>query len=176
MPKIINVNDLMQTNYTYELKAKSGDISSMKNALSPKEMLQRGIFSGKYLNDCKKELPKSWFTKAKVTGVDLPPDSELNEFKIKSRLSLKEWRKRKWIIGNDPRGWFQWYCRYYRGRREPIIDEKQIKRFWSFKRHAAQLHKAAVKENRVGDPTFRPRQRQALLQWAWDPFIDKYYK
>ena len=176
MPKFITVNDLMQTNYTYQLKAKSGDISPMKRALSPKEILKRGVFSGKYLNDCKDEFPKSWFKNAKVSGVDLPPDIELNEFKIKSRLSLKEWRKRKWIIGNDPRGWFQWYCRYYRGRREPEIDEKQIKRFWSFKRHAAQLYKAAVKENRVGDPTFRPRQRQALLQWAWDPFIDKYYK
>ena len=127
-------------------------------------MLELGVFEGKYLNDCRQEFPSTWFTKAKTSLQSTPG---INCFKLKSRLSLQEWQKRGWILEPDIRGWFQWYCRYYYGRRIPEIDKIQIKRWRSFARHAAQIRKNCL----AFDYDCRPRQRQALLQWAYNPFI-----
>jgi hypothetical protein len=169
--KII-VRDKMQ-NYTYLLTYNAG--TNLKNSGSgkryddfepyytPQQMLSMGVFEGKYMNDGKKEFPKEFYTKAKISK---KPDSTINYFGIKSRLSLQEWRKRGWIPIHekdmDVRGWFQWYCRYWMGRRMPEVDEIQVKRWKSFKRHYAQVEKHAK-----GDLTKRKKQRQALLQWSW---------
>ncbi len=156
----------MQRGYRYEIAARAGKDfdAEFKPEFSPRQMLEAGVFEGKYLNDCRDEFPESWFKKAKVSDV---ADPSLNYFGIKSRQSLQVWRSRGWIIGPDPRGWFQWYCRYYLGRRIPEVDKRQIKRWKSFARHAGQ-----IKANcRPGDLECRPRQRQALLQWSYDPFI-----
>ena len=163
---IIKVNDKMQKGYSYELKAAMGEdfADSFKPCFSPQEMLEMGIFEGKYCNDCKNEFPKEWFKKAKISDV---ADESLNYFKIKSRQPLSVWQEKGWIIGPDPRGWFQWYCRYYMGRRIPNVDEVQIKRWKAFSRHAGQIRANCKK----GDLKCRPRQRQALLQWSYDPFI-----
>lgn len=165
-PKTIKVNDRMQRGYSYQLTAPMGKKfdPGFKPFYTPKEMLEMGVFEGKYLNDCQKEFPKDWFKKAKISAT---PDPSLNYFKIKSRQPLQVWRDKGWIIGPDPRGWFQWYCRYYMGRRLPDIDAHQIKRWRAFARHAAQ-----VKANCMpGDYSCRPRQRQALLQWAYNALI-----
>ena len=125
-------------------------------------MLKLGIFGGKYMTDCQKEFPAFWFK-----GVNLSPkfhNPELNFFKVLSGQSLNTWRQKGWIYDEDPRGWFQWYCRYYLGRRIPEEDERQIKRWKAFSRHLAQLRRNC----RRGDFSCRPRQRQALLQWAYD--------
>ena len=114
---------------------------------------------------CQAEFPREWFIKAKLSPQH--PDHKQNCFKLKSRLSLQEWQRRGWIIGPDPRGWFQWYCRYYMGRRIPEIDRKQIQRWRAFNRHRAQVEYNCM----YGDLDCRPRQRQALLQWAYNPFI-----
>jgi len=163
---IVVVNDRMQTNYRYEIVARSGRdfAEGFEPHFSPKEMLELGVFEGKYCNDCRDELPKSWFASAKISDV---ADPALNYFGIKSRQSLSVWREKGWIYGHDPRGWFQWYCRYYLGRRIPEVDEKQIKRWRAFARHAGQVRANCD----PGDWTCRPRQRQGLLQWAHDPFI-----
>lgn len=163
---IIIVDDTMQTGYEYELSAEQGDCQSddFKPFYSPKKMLEMGVFEGKYCNDCQQEFPADWFEKAKISD---RPDVDLNYFGIKSRQPLSVWRDKGWIYGPDPRGWFQWYCRYYLGRRLPGIDEIQIKRWRGFARHAGQ-----IKANcDPGDIFCRPRQRQALLQWSYDPFI-----
>jgi hypothetical protein len=132
---------------------------------TPKEMLELGIFEGKYLNDDKDEYPAAWFKKAKVAGVDGEPDPSLNKFKIKSRKSLKHWKEKGWIFKEDPKGWFQWYCRYFMGRRSPKMDKVQIGRWRSF----VARHQAQVASNcKINDMNCRPRQRQGLLQWAWD--------
>lgn len=165
MKKII-VNDKMQKGYSYIIKAKYGDIDDpeFKPELSPPQMLKMGVFEGKYLNDCRDEFPKSWFRGAKLSPI---ADPSMNCFKIKSRQSLQEWQRKHWIIGPDVRGWFQWYCRYYMGRRIPEIDKIQIKRWKSFARHKGQILKNCKKT----DLDCRPKQRQALLQWAYNPFI-----
>tara|TARA_B100001996_G_scaffold379629_1_gene365688 strand:- start:342 stop:869 length:528 start_codon:yes stop_codon:yes gene_type:complete len=173
MGRIVIVNDKMQKGYSYEITKRPGNIDvRMKEALSPKEMLKRGVFSGKMIQDCRDEFPKSWFAQAKLAGIGNAPDHKLNEFKVKSRQSLKKWQNKGWIYGNDVRGWFQWYCRYYQGRRDPNVDELQINRWLAFKRHTGALIKASKKECRKGDPTLQPKRRQALLQWAYDPYID----
>ena len=134
---------------------------------TPQQMLVMGVFEGKYINDCEGEFPTEWYTAAKNKIGCKKADPSKNYFKIKSRLSLKEWRKRKWVPinknDNDIRGWFQWYCRYWMGRRIPEIDCIQIRRWKAFARHFAQ-----VKKNAYGDLNKRPRQRQALLQWSWN--------
>tara|TARA_B110000261_G_scaffold73282_1_gene85138 strand:+ start:157 stop:738 length:582 start_codon:yes stop_codon:yes gene_type:complete len=177
----ISVNDYMQTNYKYRLSESYGKNIhvDMKDAISPAKMLIMGVFSGKYLNDCRNELPEEWFEDSKMsrTSKDTPGsksyDKTHNYFGIRSRLSLYEWKIKDWIIQPDVRGWFQWWCRYYIGRRIPDVDEKQIKRWKSYKRHVAQVLKNSMKQNRIGDPTFRSRQRQSLLQWAHNPFPEK---
>jgi hypothetical protein len=166
----IVVNDKMQRNYTYELSQNYGkNLGEMSEALTPLHMLKCGVFSGKYLNDCKNEFPKEWYEDTKLS---IEADDSLNCFKVKSRQSLQTWKTKNWIIEPDVRGWFQWWCRYYIGRRNDAVDAKQIKRWKAFKRHVAQVEKNAIRLNRVGDPTYRSKQRQALLQWAYDPYPD----
>ena len=134
-----------------------------KPQLSPKKMLELGVFGGSYFGLQIKEYPKSWFKNAKVSKNF---DVNLNRFKVKSGLSRKEWIKKGWIFKEDPLGWFQWYCRFSMGRRLKI-DEIQIKRWKNFNRHVM-----AIKKNcEPNDLNCRRRQRQALIQWAYDPFI-----
>ena len=161
------VYDKMQQGYEYCASAPVGAVFSFdfRPELTPKEMLELGVFEGHYLNDCQNEFPAEWFEKAKLSADK--PDITKNCFLIKSRMSLPEWRQKGWIIGPDPRGWFQWYCRYYMGRRLPEIDSIQIKRWKSFKRHKVQLEQNCMPL----DLNCRCRQRQSLLQWAYDPFI-----
>ena len=160
------VFDKMQHGYEYVLSAPAGEAFApdFTPELTPKEMLELGVFEGRYLNDCRAEFPADWFGNAKLSSD--APDVAKNCFGIKSRMSLPEWRKRGWILGPDPRGWFQWYCRYYIGRRLPEIDAVQIKRWKAFKRHKRQVEKNCL----PADLSCRRRQRQALLQWAYDPF------
>ena len=135
-----------------------------KPQLTPKKMLELGVFGGSYFGLNIKEYPKPWFKKAKISKNF---DVNINRFKVKSGLSRKEWQKKGWIFKQDPLGWFQWYCRFSNGRRIPHIDEIQIKRWKNFKRHVM-----AIKKNCESvDLQCRRRQRQAILQWAYNPFI-----
>lgn len=164
-PKTIVVNDKMQSNYRYTLTEPSGRNFDPDFApdLSPKEMLALGVFGGKYMTDCKKEFPKSWFTRAKLSPKK--HDDSLNYFAQHASQPLGVWREKGWINEeHDPRGWFQWYCRYYMGRRLPEEDQRQIKRWKAIRRHVAQVKKNCKK----GDLSCRPKQRQALLHWAYD--------
>ena len=136
-----------------------------KPQLTPKEMLELGVFGGSYFNKKQiKEFPKSWFLKAKLSKKF---DVTLNRFKVKSGLSREEWLKKGWIFKEDSLGWFQWYCRYTNGRRIRNIDQIQIQRWLNFTRHV----KAIKKNCEEGDLFCRRRQRQAILQWAYNPYI-----
>jgi hypothetical protein len=162
--RIVTVNDRMQRGYRYALSAPTGRNfdPGFEPQLAPAEMLRLGVFGGKYMTDCRKEFPASWFTKAKLSPQGRDP--ELNYFHVDASQPLSEWRRKGWIHREDPRGWFQWYCRYYLGRRLGDEDQRQIKRWRAFRRHIAQIRKNCE----PGDPFCRPRQRQALLQWAYD--------
>ncbi len=162
--RTVHVNDKMQQNYTYvctEPVGKNFD-PRFKPDLTPQQMLELGVFGGKYMTDCTSEFPKEWFKHAKLCSSH--HDASLNYFKVRASQPLKVWQMKGWINPNDPRGWFQWYCRYYMGRRMPEEDDKQIKRWIAIKRHIAQIQKSC----RPGDESCRPRQRQALLHWAYD--------
>ena len=162
-PKTVVVHDKMQRNYRYKLTEPAGRNfdPEFKPALTPKEMLEMGVFGGKYMTDCKKEFPKSWFTRAKLSPEGKDP--ELNFFGVDASKPLSYWRYKGWIHEDDPRGWFQWYCRYYAGRRMED-DARQIGRWKAMTRHLAQLKKHCEPD----DWSCRPRQRQALLHWAYD--------
>ncbi|PIZ52287.1 hypothetical protein COY27_00800 [Candidatus Woesearchaeota archaeon CG_4_10_14_0_2_um_filter_33_13] len=163
MKKRIVVNDLMQKGYSYYRVEPIGKnfSSEFKPELTPKEMLKLGVFGGKYMTDCQKEFPKSWFDNAKLCHSRHDP--KLNYFKVNASQPLKDWKDKGWIHKDDPRGWFQWYCRYYSGRRHPD-DNRQIKRWKAISRHIGALKKNC----NTGDMVCRPRQRQALLHWAID--------
>ena len=136
-----------------------------KPQLSPKKMLELGVFGGSYFNKSQiKEFPKSWFKNAKLSKNF---DVNLNRFRVKSGLSREHWIEKGWIFKEDPLGWFQWYCRFCNGRRIVRIDEIQIKRWKNFRRHVLAIKKNCER----GDLSCRRRQRQAILQWAYNPFI-----
>jgi len=157
------VNDLMQSGYEYVLSENEGENfdPEFRPELTPKEMLELGVFGGKYMTDCTGEFPADWFANAKLCHEEHRP--ELNYFLINASKPLWYWRAKGWIYPDDPRGWFQWYCRYYRGRRCPD-DARQIKRWKAMRRHIAQIRKNCA----PGDLVCRRKQRQALLHWAYD--------
>jgi hypothetical protein len=161
--KKIIVNDLMQRGYVYFLTEPAGMNfhPDFQPELTPKEMLELGVFGGKYMTDCKVEFPKDWFKNAKLCRERRDP--KLNYFGVDASKPLSYWREKGWIYHEDPRGWFQWYCRYYMGRR-CADDLRQIKRWKAMRRHIAQVKLHC----RKGDLSCRKKQRQALLHWAYD--------
>jgi hypothetical protein len=162
--KIVTVNDKIQRGYTYTLTAPAGRNfdPQFRPELTPKEMLALGVFGGKYMTDCRNEFPASWFAHARLSPSSSDP--ALNYFGVDASQPLSVWRDKGWIHLHDPRGWFQWYCRYYMGRRMTTEDARQIKRWKAIRRHISQIRRHCE----PGDPTCRPRQRQALLHWAYD--------
>ena len=162
-PRLIIVNDRMQRGYVYKLVEPEGRNFSpeFRPQLSPAEMLRLGVFGGKFMTDCRHEFPARWFKGAKLAPRRRDPS--LNFFGVDASQPLSVWRAKGWIHSDDPRGWFQWYCRYWRGRRM-ADDARQIGRWKAMRRHVRQIERACER----GDLDCRPRQRQALLHWAYD--------
>jgi len=162
--RTVLVNDRMQRGYRYTLTAPVVRVFAPKVQpdLTPAQMLRLGVFCGKYMTDCRKEFPASWFKGAKLAKRNR--DCSLNYFGVDASQPLSVWKQKGWLHGDDPRGWFQWYCRYTLGRRMPEEDRRQIKRWKAIRRHVRQVQKNCE----PGDLFCRPRQRQALLHWAYD--------
>lgn len=152
--------------------------------LTPAQILRYGAFEGKYCSDIasRREFPREWFAAADRKGKLLAvADPGINLFGVKSRQPWSVWRSKGWLPVSaddvDVRGWFQWYMRYWLGRRVPEIDAVQIRRWKSFARHRGQIlasyrrlgrNKPTTRDQKR---THRAKQRQALLQWAYDPWI-----
>lgn len=164
MRKIVVKNN-HQKKYSYECIEPVGKNfdKEFKPQLSPKEILELGVFGGKYFDGYHDEFPKNWFTNASLSESG-KYEKDKNYFGVKASQSHEEWKKKGWIYKDDPRGWFEWYCRYYMGRRIPEEDKRQIKRWKAIARHIAQV----AYNCRAGDTSCRPRARQALLHWAID--------
>ena len=162
-PVRVEVNDLMQKGYVYFRTKPTGRSfrADFRPELTPAQMLKLGVFGGKYMTDCAEEFPASWFKQAKLCRQRHDPAR--NFFGVNASQPLSVWRRKGWIYDEDPRGWFQWYCRYYSGRR-CVDDLRQIKRWRAVRRHLAQLKKNCSRR----DLSCRRKQRQALLHWAYD--------
>lgn len=182
---VVHVSNKMVKGYSYTLSEEPGTNLAFKPYATPGEMLALGVFEGKYMNDCIGEYPSEWFMNALALGKLSPQgaDPSVNAFAVKSRQNLDVWVENGWVPGGgkskphpilserdtnpDERGWFQWFCRYFMGRRLPDLDKVQIGRWNAFTRHAGQIKKNC----KPGDLSCRPVQRQGLLQWARNPFI-----
>jgi hypothetical protein len=154
----------MQQGYRYRLTEPAGRNfdPEFRPELTPRDMLRLGVFCGKYMTDTRDEFPRGWFVGAKLAvGAR---DCSLNYFGVDASQPLSVWRERGWIHPDDPRGWFQWYCRYYMGRRMTEEDQRQIGRWKAMRRHIRQIELHCEE----GDVFCRKRQRQALLHWAYD--------
>jgi len=161
--KKILISDTMQQGFYYLTEAMGKNFDpEFKPELTPKEMLELGVFGGKYITDCIQEFPDDWFENAKLSPQK--KDISLNLFEVDASLPLSHWQRKGWIHPEDPRGWFQWYCRYYYGRRLPDEDQRQIKRWKAIRRHAGAIRKNCQPYNLE----CRKKQRQALLHWAYD--------
>lgn len=162
--KRVVVNDSMQKGYCYDLVESAGKNfdPDFKPELTPEKLLALGVFCGKYMTDTQGEFPESWFKRAKLSPSGR--NCAFNYYGIDASQPLSVWQNNGWLHPDDPRGWFQWYCRYYTGRRMSEEDTRQIKRWKAFRRHVSQLRKNCE----PGNPFCRPRQRQALLHWAYD--------
>jgi hypothetical protein len=163
----VTVNDKMQRDYNYVRSEPSGRNfhSEFSPQLTPKQMLELGVFGGKYMTDCRDEFPESWYARAKISVEK--KDVSLNFYGVDASLPLQHWFEKGWLHPDDPRGWFQWYCRYYSGRRIQEEDSRQIKRWRGIRRHVGAVQKNCIR----GDYTCRTKQRQALLHWAYDARI-----
>ena len=159
--KLVHVHDSRQ-HYSYELDEPAGKhfADDFTPDLTPQQMLELGVFGGTYFEGEHDEFPATWFAHAKLADTY---NKSLNYFGVKASQPLAEWQRKGWIHEQDPRGWFQWYCRYYMGRRSDD-DTRQIKRWRNMKRHVSQVQHNCQQ----GDELCRPTQRQALLHWAYD--------
>lgn len=171
-PVDVVYSDTFQTRYAYTLTEPEGKHfdPDFKPHLTPRQMLALGVFGGAYFIGVKhgipSDLPDAWFAHAKLSP-DTTKQPQYNLFRVSASQSLEVWKKKGWIYKDDPHGWFQWYCRYYMGRRLPEEDARQIRRWKAIRRHVTQIQKNC----RKGDTTCRPRQRQAVLHWAYDARI-----
>lgn len=161
MKRQVTVRDSLQE-YIYVLTEPIGQhfADDFTPDLTPQQMLELGVFGGHYFEGEQEEFPKRWFQNARLAGHH---DIEQNYFAIDASQSREAWQQKGWIHDQDPRGWFQWYCRYYLGRRTED-DLRQIKRWKNMTRHIAQIKSHCM----PGDELCRRRQRQALLHWAYD--------
>jgi hypothetical protein len=82
-----------------------------------------------YTDEAWKELPQEWLKGLNIKKVVASPtyDINVNKYHEKCGQDLEAWESSGWITEVDPYGWFQWYCRFYQGRR-CSDDARQIGR------------------------------------------------
>eukprot|EP01001_Neometanema_parovale_P008274 NODE_4555_length_1047_cov_118.136364_g4352_i0.p1 GENE.NODE_4555_length_1047_cov_118.136364_g4352_i0~~NODE_4555_length_1047_cov_118.136364_g4352_i0.p1 ORF type:complete len:268 (+),score=47.74 NODE_4555_length_1047_cov_118.136364_g4352_i0:58-804(+) len=170
------------------------DFPDFRPNLTPEEVLRQGSFGGTYFRTIHssvtkqthsgawKELPSDWIKGLKVSTMLAAPwksyDAGVNKYKVKSGQTLEAWEESGWIHPQDPFGWFQWYCRFYQGRRSED-DERQVSRWkkccgargrWK----GNLVAKVLASGKRHDDPSVSPVVRQTLHHWArpsWKRYV-----
>ena len=164
------------------------DHPEFKPNLSPHQILKMGAFGGTYFRpiyssvtkkhykseDVIKEYPKSWFK-----GIDIEKmvtsskyDKKVNKYGVKCGSELEDWEKSGWMHEQDPYGWFQWYCRFYQGRRDQKEDRRQIARWKKLASDNGRFRKWLItliikKDGSWNDESISPKIRQTLQHWAY---------
>ena len=107
--------------------------------ISPVDIIKKGAFGGTYLRDIYsgvtgKFYKNSWkeFSELKSIGKKYYAsdfyEEKLNCYGVEVGTFLRFWESKNWIRPIDPYGWFQWYFRYWKGRRSND-DIRQINRW-----------------------------------------------
>ena len=154
--------------------------------LTPKQVIQAGTWGGCYFhprggkqgirgpcNITHEEFPQDWFAGLKPDQYrSRRYDKDRNKYGVVAGQDQAYWEEHGWIIPQDPRGWFQWYCRFYLGRRTKD-DARQISRWVGVAgakgRWKTNLCKKCVYANkRWDDDTVSPVVRQTMLHWAYE--------
>ncbi|KAL4858951.1 Volume-regulated anion channel subunit [Chlorella vulgaris] len=161
--------------------------------LTPKQVIQAGSFGGIYFNPRggkpgirgkevaidHREFPADWFQGLpKKAYVARTYTKGTNKYGVKAGQDQAFWEGKGWIQPQDPRGWFQWYCRFYMGRRSED-DVRQISRWRGVVgdkgRWMRALANKVVRSNkRWDDATVSPVIRQTLLHWAFEMTEDEF--
>jgi hypothetical protein len=159
------------------------DFPEFRPNVSPLGVLKAG-FGGTYFrpitykgrkiqNDWKRTLPKSWQTQIKKLDVPWSAyDKNYNKYKVKCGQTYEYWVSKGWMRDQDPRGAFEWYVKFFRGRRSPD-DARQVKRFIGIMGPTGRFRRRLVKAlqkapHKLNDKTFMPVIRQTLLHWGFE--------
>ena len=163
------------------------DFPEFKPNLTPKQVLRMGSFGGTYFRNIQsnvtgkkhsgknaiKSFPKDW-----LHGIDLEKkvlsqnyDKNVNTYKVKCGSSLEAWETSNWIVKQDPYGWFQWYCRFYMGRRTKD-DQRQIDRWLKITGPKGRFRRTLMNKIIKGgkdynDKSVSPVIRQVLQHWGY---------
>ncbi|KAL7541952.1 hypothetical protein ACHAXR_011671 [Thalassiosira sp. AJA248-18] len=154
---------------------------------SPEEVLRAGSFGGTYFRPITSAVTNIKYNSASVLKDTVQPSwisnldkpsmltsstyhNSINKFKVKCGGSLGMWESSGWISNSDPYGWFQWYCRFYSGRR-CSDDKRQISRWCKSAglkgRFKSQIcNKIIAAGTTAGDEKISPVIRQTLLHWG----------
>ena len=164
-------------------------MTNFKNSLnfnpnkSPIEVIKEGAFGGIYFRDIYSNVNKKWYKNSwkeffkSLNLENIDPryyssnfyDVKINKYRVKFSTSLRFWENKGWINPIAPYGWFQWYCRYYLGRRSSD-DKRQIKRWKNivtrFKGILVKITKN--KGAKFNDYSISPKIRQIFLHWGYE--------
>lgn len=163
------------------------DAPNFRPNLTPAECIRKGIFGGCYFNPRggkagifasevaidHSEFPAAWFAGiSQELYISRRYNVPTNAYKVKSGFGQKEWESKGWMHVQDPRGWFQWYCRFFCGRRS-ADDARQIGRWCACAsprgRWRNQLCGAVARgSGRWNDLNVSPVIRQTLLHWGYE--------
>lgn len=154
--------------------------------LTPEEIIRAGSFGGtafqrhyssvlkQWLSETDfEEFPEAWYsnldTSKYLTAEEY--DKDINRYRVRAGQSLKEWEANGWVHKQDPRGWIQWYFRFYIGRRS-ADDERQIKRWIGVCGPNGRFRKGLVKRiaeqgGDWDDESISPILRQTLQHWGY---------
>lgn len=155
--------------------------SYFKPNVTPREMLKQGIFGHSYFgveilqgDMYYDELFQSFGDIDTSLYLSSKYHAKGNKFKIKSGKDYQFWKDNNWMHEDDPYGWFEWYCKYYIGRRHSD-DQRQIQRWLDFCGPNGRWRQRIYGMiDATGNWDVSPRIQQSLLHWGYQVNEDDY--